>query len=78
VERAPRPRVTDRLQVEWLVWRGPAAVTFTASVVGADQGPAEATVTFSRPGEYVLRARATDSGATVMKDIKGVVTSSQQ
>jgi hypothetical protein len=33
---------------------------------------------FSRPGEYVLRARATDSGATVMKDIKVVVTGSPQ
>ncbi len=74
----PRPRVTDRLQVEWFVWRGPAAVTFTPSVVGADKGPAEATATFSTPGEYVLRARATDSGATVMKDIKVVVTGSPQ
>ena len=78
VERAPRPRVTDRLQVEWLVWRGPAAVTFAPSIVGADKGPAETTATFSRPGEYVLRARATDSGATVIKDIKVVVTGSPQ
>lgn len=74
VERAPRPRVTDRLQVEWFVWRGPGAVTFTPSVVGADNGPAEATATFSKPGEYVLRARATDTGATVTKDIRVVVT----
>jgi hypothetical protein len=74
VERAPRARVTDRLQVEWFVWRGPGAVTFTPSVVGADNGPAEATATFSKPGEYVLRARATDTGATVTKDIKVVVT----
>jgi hypothetical protein len=74
VERAPRPRVTDRLQVEWFVWRGPAGVTFSPSVVGADKGPAEATATFSKPGEYVLRARATDSGATVTKDLKVVVT----
>jgi hypothetical protein len=66
--------VTDRLQVEWFVWRGPGAVTFTPSVVGADKGPAEATATFSKPGEYVLRARATDTGATVTKDIKVVVT----
>jgi hypothetical protein len=44
------------LQVEWFVWRGPGAVTFSPSVVGADKGPAEATATFSKPGEYVLRA----------------------
>jgi hypothetical protein len=43
-------------------------------VIGADKGPAETTATFSKPGEYVLRARATDSGATVTKDIKVVVT----
>ncbi len=73
VERAVRPRVTDRLQVEWFVWRGPGGVTFTPSVVGADQGPAEATAAFSQPGEYVLRARATDSGATTTQDIKVVV-----
>jgi hypothetical protein len=74
VERAPRPRVADRLQVEWFVWRGPAAVTFSPQVAGADKGPAEVTATFTRPGEYVLRARATDSGATVTKDVKVVVT----
>jgi hypothetical protein len=73
VERAPRPRVDDRLQVDWFVWRGPAAVTFSPPVAGADQGPAEVTATFSRPGEYVLRARATDSSASVMQDIRVVV-----
>ena len=78
VERAPRPRVTDRLQVEWFVWRGPAAVTFSPQIAGADKGPAEVTATFSRPGEYVLRARASDSGATVTKDVKVVVTGSAQ
>ena len=73
VERAPRPRVTDRLQVEWFVWRGPAAVTFSPVVAGADSGAASVTATFSKPGEYVLRARATDSSASVMRDVKVVV-----
>ena len=74
VERAPRPRVTDRLQVEWFVWRGPAAVEFAPAVAGADSGTAQVTATFSKPGEYVLRARATDSSASVMRDIKVVVS----
>jgi hypothetical protein len=74
VERAARPRVTDRLQVEWFVWRGPAAVTFTPPLVGADQGNAVVTAAFSEPGEYVLRARATDSQATALGDVKVVVT----
>jgi hypothetical protein len=74
VERAARPRVTDRLQVEWFVWRGPAAVTFAPAVAGADSGTAQVTATFSKPGEYVLRARATDSSASVMRDLKVAVT----
>lgn len=78
VERPPRPRVTDRLQVEWFVWRGPGVVTFSPPVAGADTGPAEVTASFSKPGEYVLRARATDTGATVTKDINVVVTGSPQ
>jgi len=78
VERAPRPRVADRLQVEWFVWRGPGPVTFSPPVVGADKGPAEATATFSKPGEYVLRARATDTGATVTRDIEVTVAGSPQ
>jgi hypothetical protein len=65
VERAARPRVTGRLQVEWFVWRGP------------DEGPAVVTATFSEPGEYVLRARATDSAATALQDIKVVVGAAQ-
>jgi hypothetical protein len=73
VERPARPRVTDRLQVEWFVWRGPAAVTFTPPAAGADQGVAAVTATFSAPGEYVLRARATDSAATTTQDVKVVV-----
>ena len=74
VERPTRPRVTDRLQVEWFVWRGPAAVAFSPSVAGADKEPAAVTATFSKPGDYVLRARATDSSASVMRDVKVVVT----
>lgn len=74
VERPARPRVTDRLQVEWFVWRGPAAVTFTPPLVGADQGNVIVTAAFAQPGEYVLRARATDSQATALRDVKVVVT----
>jgi hypothetical protein len=78
VERPARPRVTGRLQVEWFVWRGPAAVTFTPPAASADEGPAVVTATFSQPGEYVLRARATDSAATALQDIKVVVNAAQR
>jgi hypothetical protein len=78
VERPTRPRVTDRLQVEWFVWRGPAAVSFTPTVAGADAGPAVVTATFSQPGQYVLRARATDTLASTVLDTTIAVSAPQQ
>jgi hypothetical protein len=77
VERPTPPAVTERLQVSWFVWRGPARVLFEPSTVGADQGKAASTVTFSKPGDYVLRARATDGAATAVQDVKVSVASSQ-
>ena len=78
VEREPRPTVTGRLQVEWFVWRGLADVTFTPGAASADEGPAVVTAAFSKPGEYVLRARATDTAATTLKDITVVVAGPQR
>jgi hypothetical protein len=73
VERPVRPRATGRLPVEWFVWRGPAGVSFNPPAAGADAGPAVVTASFSTPGEYVLRARASDSAATSVQDIKVIV-----
>lgn len=73
VERPAPPRVTGRLQVSWFVWRGPAAVTFNPPAAGADEGKAVFNVSFAKPGEYVLRARATDGAATTLQDIKVTV-----
>jgi hypothetical protein len=78
VERPVRPRITDRLQVDWFVWRGPGAVTFTPPAAGADQGKATVTATFTRPGDYVLRARATDGAALTLQDLKVTVTAPQK
>jgi hypothetical protein len=77
VERPTPPTVTERLQVSWFVWRGPAKVLFEPATVGADQGKAASTVTFSKPGDYVLRARATDGAATTLQDVKVSVASAQ-
>lgn len=75
VERPPAPRVTGRLQVAWSVWRGPGAVTFSPPAAGADSGPAVVTATFSKPGEYVLRARATDTSTTAtVRETRVLVT----
>jgi hypothetical protein len=48
------------LTVNWIVWRGPADVTFSrAAETEGDKRTVSAT--FTKPGEYVLRAVATDS-----------------
>jgi hypothetical protein len=73
VERPAPPRITGRLQVTWLVWRGPAAVVFDPPGASADEGKAVVSARFTKPGEYVLRARVTDGAATTMQDIKIVV-----
>lgn len=59
------------LSVSWLVWRGPAGVVFEpAMYTPVKDGQAVTTATFQKPGEYVLRARATDTVATVTQDVK--------
>ncbi len=47
----------------WFKHQGPGAVTFapTSPVVNAADGKATTTVTFSLPGDYVLRVRANDA-----------------
>ncbi len=74
VERPAPARISGRLQVTWFVWRGPAPVAFDPPGASADAGSAVITASFTQPGEYVLRARATDSAATALQDLKVVVT----
>lgn len=68
IERARR-RVDGRLSVTWIVWRGPAPVTFDPPIVGADKGPTTVTAAFGAPGTYVLRAVASDRLATTRADV---------
>jgi hypothetical protein len=55
--------------VTWIVWRGPAAVTFTPRTGPVKDGQAQATAAFNKPGEYVLRARASDRVLSAAKDL---------
>jgi len=48
------------LTVSWIVWRGPARVTFDPRVAAVNEGKAIVTASFTQPGTYVLRARAND------------------
>jgi hypothetical protein len=73
IER-PRPRVPQGLSVSWIVWRGPAGVAFEPAVGAVKDGQAVVTATFREPGDYVLRARATDSLLSTVQDVRLVVT----
>jgi len=59
--------------VRWLVWRGPAAVTFTPPTATAKDNQAQSTAVFSKPGEYVLRGIASDRQLNTTKDVKVTV-----
>jgi hypothetical protein len=57
-----------------MVWRGPANAEFGSRNIQVKDGKAETTVTFSTPGEYVLRGRASDRVLFVDKEFKITVT----
>ncbi len=63
------------LSVTWIVWRGPAGVLFEPQAYApVKDGRAVTSAVFEKPGEYVLRARATDTVAVVTQDVKVTVT----
>jgi hypothetical protein len=75
VEGRPRARGNRGLTLTWFVWRGPAGVSFEPEITEVkDSNKAVVTATFTKPGEYVLRARANDSSATTTRDVAVSVT----
>ena len=73
VRRAASPSTTpdSHLFVNWVMYRGPsgATVTFASDSSPVVDGNASTTATFSRPGEYVIRAYADDGAMTTPADI---------
>ena len=66
---AQQPRVRG-LRVSWIVWRGPAAVTFEpAATAAVEDGLASVKAVFTVPGDYVLRATANDNLLTTEHDV---------
>ncbi len=61
------------LSVSWIVWRGPAAAEFAPPFAEPKDGQALTTAAFTAPGEYVLRARVTDTFKTVTQDVRVTV-----
>lgn len=57
------------LSVSWLVWRGPADARFEPRFAQPQNGKATTTATFTKPGEYVLRATVTDTFKTATQDV---------
>ena len=66
------------LRVNWVLWRGPAAVTFDPATVQVKDGKAEATAKFTRPGTYIMRARANDGELTDQKEFTVTVSGPSQ
>ena len=58
--RQSRPEPPDGLSVSYIVWRGPADVTFDPPFAEVESGSATTSATFAQPGDYVLQARAHD------------------
>jgi hypothetical protein len=66
------------LRVNWLLWRGPAAVTFDSATVPVKDGRATANARFTKPGTYIMRARASDGELTDQKEFTVTVTGPPQ
>jgi hypothetical protein len=60
--------------VSWIVWRGPAGVSFEPRTGPVKDGKAQTVATFSKPGEYVLRAIASDRALSASHDVTVTVT----
>lgn len=71
--RGPRGPQARGVSLSWIVWRGPGGVIFEPQRAQPKDGKSVTTAKFTKPGEYVLRARATDTVLTVQRDVKIVV-----
>ncbi len=67
------PRAPAGASVSYIVWRGPAAVKTEPIFATITDGKAVTTATFTQPGEYVLRAHATDGQLSTDQDVKVAV-----
>ena len=76
-DRDSQPRRPRGVQIKWIHYRGPGAVTFTPDASPIVHGqPVELTAkaTFSAPGTYVLRATAFDGQLATTRDATVIVS----
>jgi hypothetical protein len=72
------PRAPQGLSVAYTIWRGPAAIKFEPAFAVPKDGKATTTLTFTEPGEYVLRGRAWDGALAKEEEIKITVAGASQ
>jgi hypothetical protein len=70
--RAEELPINQSLRVSWLQWRGPGIARFDPRVVRVADGKATTSVTFDKPGRYVLRAFAEDASIHTPHDVEVV------
>ena len=71
-ETRERP-LNQSLRVSWLQWRGPGVARFDPKVVRVVDGKAATSITFDKPGAYVLRAFAEDASIHTPHDVRVTV-----
>ena len=65
--------INQSLRVSWLQWRGPGIARFDPRVARVADGKASTSVTFDKPGRYVLRAFAEDASIHTPHDVQVTV-----
>jgi hypothetical protein len=65
--------LNQSLRVSWLQWRGPGVARFDPKVIRVVDGKAATSVTFDKPGAYVLRAYAEDASIHTPHDVRVTV-----
>lgn len=77
----PEPRLKESLRVTWLQWRGPGTATFAPDVARVvdengrqsdTEGTATTTVTFDKPGTYLIRGYAEDTSLFSLSELIAV------
>jgi hypothetical protein len=76
-DRDSQPRRPRGVQIKWIEYRGPGAVTFTpaaSSIVHGEPITFTTQATFSAPGTYLLRATANDGQLYTSRDVTVTVS----
>jgi len=75
-DRNETPRRPRGVQIKWTLYRGPGKVTFTpdaSQIVHGEPVALQSKMSFSAPGEYVLRVTANDGQRFTSQDVKVTV-----